>query len=99
MPVNSKAVGQDVAYWLRLPEGDAQKTYDYLINSMERYLDRIQMDKNQEARRAAMQRGLGFSALGAGAGGDDGGRGAVGASSGGAGNGEGYLRGAAAEAF
>ena len=57
---------------------------DYLVNAMERYLDRIQMDKNQEARRAAMQRGLGISALNVNTIGDSS-RGAVGASSGGGG--------------
>ena len=64
LPVKSSAIGQDVAYWNRLPEDDPQKSYEYLINSMERHLDRVQMDKNQEARRAALQRGLGTQALG-----------------------------------
>ena len=59
IPENSKAIGQDIAYWKRLPEGNDQKTYEYLINAMERYLDRTQMEANQEMRRAAMIRGRG----------------------------------------
>ena len=82
MPLKSSAVGQDVAYWNRLPEGDAQKTYEYLINSMERHLDRVQMDENQEARKAALQRGLGLSALGV----DAGARGGCGSGGGGGGD-------------
>ena len=41
LPQGSKAIGQDVAYWHRLPECDPQKTYYDLISSMESYLDRV----------------------------------------------------------
>jgi hypothetical protein len=53
----SKVLAQDIAYYHRLPDGDEQKTYEYLINSMQRYLDRTQMDKNNEGRRAFMRSG------------------------------------------
>ena len=46
IPNKSTAIGQDKAYWKRLPDGHEQKTYEYLINSMERYLDYHQMEHN-----------------------------------------------------
>ena len=64
IPDNSKAIGQDKAYYKRLPDGHEQKTYDYLINSMERYLDHVQMEHNQGLRRAAMQKGRAVGAGG-----------------------------------
>ena len=47
----SKVLAQDIAYWRRLPHGNEQRTHDYLITSMLRYLDRTHMDKNVEAQR------------------------------------------------
>jgi hypothetical protein len=38
----SKVLAQDVAYWKRLEDGNDQKTYEYLINAMQRHLDRDQ---------------------------------------------------------
>ena len=51
----SKALAQDIAYWRRLEDTNEQKTYDYLINSMQRNLDRDQMEENKSSRRAALQ--------------------------------------------
>ena len=48
----SKVLAQDVAYWRRLEEGNDQKTYEYLVNAMQRYFDRDQMEKNNSGRRA-----------------------------------------------
>ena len=61
IPANSRAVGQDLAYYKRLPEDHEQKTYDYLINALERHIDRQQMETNQGLRRAALTRGRGLS--------------------------------------
>jgi len=53
----SKVLAQDVAYWKRLEDGNDQKTYEYLVNAMQRHLDRDQMEKNNSSRRAALQSG------------------------------------------
>ena len=53
----SKVLAQDVAYWKRLEDGSDQKSYEYLINSTQRHLDRKQMEKNSSGRRAALQAG------------------------------------------
>ena len=53
----TKALGQDVAYWRRLPEGNEQKSYEYLLNAMQSYLDRTQMERNNQLQRATMQNG------------------------------------------
>ena len=55
---SSKVLAQDIAYWRRLPEGNDQRTYEYLVNAMQSHLDRTQMTKNQETRRAIIQRGI-----------------------------------------
>ena len=68
IPINSKAVGQDLAYYQRLPDGHEQKTYEYLINALERHLDRTQMEANQGLRRNLLLKGRGL-APGAAAGG------------------------------
>ena len=41
----SRALAQDVAYWRRLKDGSGQKSYDYLLNCMQRHLDREQIEK------------------------------------------------------
>ena len=51
----SKALAQDVAYWRWLDDGNEQKSYEYLIKSKQRHLDREQMEKNSHGRRAALQ--------------------------------------------
>ena len=60
----TKVLDQDVAYWRRLPEGHEQKSYEYLLNAMQSYLDRTQMEKNNQMQRATLQNG-GPTAVGA----------------------------------
>ena len=50
----SKAFAQDAAYWRRLDDGSEQKSYEYLINSIQKHLSREHMEKNS---RAALQAG------------------------------------------
>ena len=57
MKGHTKVLEADVAYWFRLPAGNEQKTHQYLLNSMQSHLDRVQMEKNNEGRRALLQGG------------------------------------------
>ena len=57
MKGKTKVLAEDVAYWLRLPAGNEQRTHEYLLNAMQAHLDRTQMEKNNSTRRVLVQGG------------------------------------------
>ena len=49
-PAASKVLAQDVALWRMLAENDGQKSYDYLMYTTQRHLERQQIDRNNSGR-------------------------------------------------
>ena len=57
----TNVLARNVAYWDRLPVGNEQKAYSYLVNAMQSHLDRVQRQRNQEGRRATLLGGKGLA--------------------------------------
>ena len=66
----SIALKEDVAYYYRLPLGAADRSYDFLINCLDRSIDRAQTDKNRIDQAKAYQNAVPGKGKGKGKNGD-----------------------------